>query len=222
MCDIPRKEILRYLGCNGKEIPKTLEMSINYISNQALAASTPAYTHIISDIITTAYGLKLSGTNILLTGEDIKKHLFGAKKCITLACTLGLSFEAEQRKTQVKSMADSVILDAIGTAYIEEFANRTEEKLLLPFKKEGYFSKFRFSPGYGDLPLNLQKNIVDTLNVSKKIGLNVTDTNILIPQKSITAFIGIFETPQQNPKSKCELCAGKGSCKMKKEGLTCD
>lgn len=222
MYSINKNEVLRYLGYRGQEIPHDIDALIDRLIEKALKTLSPSYTHMISDIEKTGSGLYLKGTSITLTGNDIKKHLDGAEKCIILACTLGMKYESEMLKLQAKSVTEAVIFDSVGTALIEEVADRAEEKLLFPLKCEGYFSKFRYSPGYGDLPLDIQKDIINSLQCQKKIGLTLTDTNLLIPQKSVTAFIGIFNTPQEKPKSKCELCSARDTCKMRKEGKTCD
>lgn len=222
MYHIPKDEVLRYLGYNGQEIDEETDNMITKCISLALSVCTPAYTYMTSDVLVDENRIALKGTNLILDGKDILNHLKDSEKCITLACTLGMGFEAELLKLQAKSTAQAVIFDAVGTAFIEEFADHTEEKLLLPYKENGYFSNFRFSPGYGDLKIELQQDIIATLDAQKKIGLSVTDTNILIPRKSITAFIGIFKTPQKKPQSKCEICAARSSCSMRKEGQVCD
>lgn len=222
MYNIPKNEVLRYLGYNGQELDLQTDNMINECILLALSVCTPGYTYITSDVFFNKNTVTLNGTNLTLEGSDILSHLNGSEKCITLACTLGMGFETELLKLQAKSATKAVIFDAVGTAFIEEFADRTEEKLLLPYKEKGYFSKFRYSPGYGDLKLELQKDIITTLDAQKRIGLLVTDTNILIPRKSITAFIGIFKTPQKKPQSKCEICSARSACSMRKEGQACD
>lgn len=222
MYTISKSEVLRYLGHKNQQITPDIDSLIDNMIKRVLSCSSPSYTYMVSDVLKEEGAIRLKGTNLLLTGKDILNHLNGAEKCITLACTLGLRFETEFLKIQAKSMAQSVIFDACGTALIESVADFAEENLLLPFKKEGYFSKFRYSPGYGDFPLSIQQEIIIALQCQKKIGLTVTETNILIPQKSITAFIGIFNTPQKKPASKCDICTSKEFCRMRKEGKTCD
>ena len=222
MYSIKKTEVLRYLGYNGQEISYEIDTLISELTKKAKNVCTPVYTHMISDIENTTSGLHLTGTDIFLTGNDILKHLNGASKCITFACTLGVGFESSLLRLQAQSVTKALIFDAVGTAFIEEFADITEETLLSPFIKDGYYSKFRYSPGYGDLSLDFQTKIINTLQCQKKIGLTVTDTNILIPRKSVTAFIGIFKTPQKKPNSKCELCTNKEMCRMRKDGKACD
>ena len=222
MCHIPKDEVLRYLGYKNQELSRELENRIDSLIETAKSVCSPKFTHMISDVEFNTDAIFLSGTSIQLTGNDIKKHLTGAKKCIILACTLGTAFETELMRIQAKSVTDSVIFDAVGNAYIESFADSCENKLLKPYRDGGYYSKYRYSPGYGDLPIELQNDILSALSAQKRIGLSVTDTNILIPRKSITAFIGIYDKPQSVLTSKCDACSSREFCKMKKEGFSCD
>lgn len=219
---LKKDEVLRYLGYKGQEISPEIDQKIDYYMSYIISKCNPNYTYIISDVSIESDKISLQNSNLSLSGKDIKKHLSGADKCVILACTLGAGFDMELRKLQAKSMTDAVIFDATGTAYIEAFTDRCEEKILNPLKEDGYFSNFRYSPGYGDLPISLQGDVLASLDAPKKIGLTVTESGLLLPQKSITAFIGIFSTPQKKPISKCENCSNKDTCLMRKDGNLCD
>lgn len=222
MCSIPTAEVLRYLGYSGQNISAELIHKIENLISHAKKVCTPKETHMVCDVEQNKNAILLTGTSLKLTGASINEHLKGAKRCITLACTLGVGFESELLRMQKSSMTDAVIFDAIGNAFIESYADHTEEHLLNPYRNQGFFSKYRYSPGYGDLPLTLQSDILSALSAEKKIGLTATDTDILIPRKSITAFIGIFDKPQGNQTSKCVGCSAKEFCKMRKECSCCD
>ena len=49
----------------------------------------------------------------------------------------------------------------------------------------------RYSPGYGDFALENQKGIFNLLSPSKYTGLTLKDNMIMVPEKSVTAVIGI-------------------------------
>ncbi|MFA9422765.1 MAG: methionine synthase, partial [Sedimentibacter sp.] len=83
--------------------------------------------------------------------------------------------------------------------------------------KEGSSITFRYSPGYGDVPISHQGDILAALNAQKLIGLSVSDSSILIPRKSVTAFIGFSNSDRINKKS-CYNCNLFGNCSFSKEG----
>ena len=49
----------------------------------------------------------------------------------------------------------------------------------------------RFSPGYGDVPLSLQRDVLAVLDAQRKLGITLSDTFFMTPCKSVTAFVGI-------------------------------
>jgi cobalamin-dependent methionine synthase I len=50
--------------------------------------------------------------------------------------------------------------------------------------------KRRFSPGYSDMSLEMQKKIFKLLK-PENIGINLSPSCLMIPEKSVTAFVGI-------------------------------
>ena len=49
----------------------------------------------------------------------------------------------------------------------------------------------RFSPGYGDLPLAVQREFMTLLDCAHLIGINLNESLLMSPSKSVTAIIGI-------------------------------
>jgi len=77
----------------------------------------------------------------------------------------------------------------------------------------------RFSPGYGDYPLEKQREVVKILNTEKKLGLSLTDSLLLNPTKSVTAVIGLNKNEVKgkiNCTSKCMKCGNK-NCPYRRE-----
>ena len=59
------------------------------------------------------------------------------------------------------------------------------------------YTRPRFSPGYGDLPINMQKDIFAALDCPRKIGLSLNESLLMSPSKSVTAIIGVSARPKQ-------------------------
>lgn len=161
--------------------------------------------------------LFLPECNLHLPGKDIKKHLQNCKKIVLLAVTLGIEADNLIRVTEAESMNGALTLDAIATELTEQLCNHAEEEILLLVQKDNLFLTSRFSPGYGDLPITLQKPISEILDTPRKIGLTVTEHSLMLPRKSVTAIIGITETPCKQTGHNCALCAINGTCRFRKE-----
>ena len=76
------------------------------------------------------------------------------------------------------------------------------------FAKEEKHLRPRFSAGYGDLSLSVQKDIFSVLDCARKIGLTLNDSLIMSPSKSVTAVVGISDTPSCDG-HKCKSCDKK-------------
>jgi 5-methyltetrahydrofolate--homocysteine methyltransferase len=128
----------------------------------------------------------------ILQGNDIKTHLDGCNEVIILAATLGLQVDELIRRTESSNMAEAVVLDALASAAIEQLCDEAEAEILSKYaQKEAAAPRRRFSPGYGDFPLEVQRELLALLGAKKKIGLYVSESNLLIPRKSVTAVIGV-------------------------------
>lgn len=115
-----------------------------------------------------------------------------------LCGTLGAEFDRWQRARAATSAADALFAQQIGLEAIERTMDEIEAEIrdaLAP----GETLQPRRSPGYGDLPLSLSREILDRLDAPKRIGVSLTDALLLVPSKSVTAICTIVKTPIANP-----------------------
>ncbi|MFI3116129.1 MAG: methionine synthase [Clostridia bacterium] len=215
--NLDEKEVFRYLGYGNNKVD--LETLNSVLEITELLKSTKSFKTIykVFDITHIEEGVFLEGTTLTLTGNDIKKLLSQSKKCVLMAVTLGQELENLSRTMSIKDISLSVILDACASSMVEDLCNQLENSIDI----EDMFFTDRFSPGYGDLPLDIQKPIINILNAPKTIGLNVTSSGIMIPRKSITAVLGIADTPQEMRIKGCKYCSLVKTCTYRKSGTTC-
>ena len=110
---------------------------------------------------------------------------------VYLACgTLGSAFDSFQRRLSVTSGADALIAQAIGAAAIEKVMDSIEDDIR-PELAPGESLVPRYSPGYGDFPLSEQRTLLDALDASRKVGVSLTDSFLMVPSKSVSAVIGV-------------------------------
>ena len=113
------------------------------------------------------------------------------------------------RKYSIGDMARVVTLQACAAAMLEEYLDEWQTALEADMKKDGYYIRPRFSPGYGDFDIAHQDMILRMLDTAKKIGLTLTGGNMLTPSKSVTAVIGLSETETSCHIKGCEVCQKK-------------
>ena len=116
-------------------------------------------------------------------------------------------------------MAEAVILDGCGSALVEQGCDEAEREIASRFPT--LYLTDRFSPGYGDLPLSLQKDLCAALDAQRRLGIYVNESMLMTPQKSVTALIGLSSLPQMARIRGCGYCSMKERCALRKGGNHC-
>lgn len=115
----------------------------------------------------------------------------GGVEVVFLCGTIGAEFDAWQRRLSVLSAADAFLSQQIGLEAVEKVMDGLEEEIRKEVEVEGKRLRPRRSPGYGDLPIELSRTILNELDAPRKIGVSITDSNLLVPSKSVTAICEI-------------------------------
>ena len=106
--------------------------------------------------------------------------------CI-FGATLGFECDRLLRTYSVDGIARGAVMQAVLASKIEEVCDGIENRL----RARGLTLRQRYSPGYFDLDITEQRKIFALLDLTKRIGLTLSDTCQMIPTKSVTAIIGI-------------------------------
>ena len=85
----------------------------------------------------------------------------------------------------------ALCLQAIGSERAEALCDAFCNDMASEYTKYGKVLRPRFSAGYGDLPLSLQRDITGVLQTPKNIGISLNESLLMSPSKSVTAIIGI-------------------------------
>lgn len=147
--------------------------------------------------------------------EKLGLNLRGCDEIILMAATIGLTMDRLIARAAAVSQARAMMLQAIGAERIESLCDAFCGDLAEALKAEGLCLRPRFSPGYGDLPLALQRDIFAALDCSRQIGLTLNDSLLMSPSKSVTAIIGLSKTGCERPKG-CAACE-KTDCTYRRE-----
>ena len=210
-------EVLRYLGAGPGQVPEDLLETVRRCGDQILTAARPKAVWRVFALEET----RLEDTNLTLTGQDIHRHLADCHQCVLMAATLGADVERLLMQVQASDMARALILDSCASAAVENLCDNLEADLRVQVEADGCFLTDRFSPGYGDLPLDFQRDFCALLNTQRQIGLTVSESSLLIPRKSVTAVLGISHLPRTTRSSGCANCNLFETCQIRKSGATC-
>ena len=216
--NVDRAEALRYMGYGDSEPDSNFSARIDTAEKELIKTARPRFIWKLLGISRKDEECILAG-GIRLTGKAICEHLGGCNEALFMAATLSSHCDMLIKKAQARSMTDALITDALASAGIEQICNKAE--LLIGKELGEKYMTWRFSPGYGDLPLDLQEDILSLLDAQRKIGLTVTDSSVLIPTKSVTAIIGVSEKPLPKNKQGCAYCNMRDRCQFRRKGVHC-
>lgn len=172
-----RKEILRYALC------KDASESVNLLLDDCIAeiesklSYRVCYLQVKKDIL-----FKTANSELL------DKYLADCDEYILFAATIGIEIDRLISKYSKLSPAKAHMLQAIGTERTEALCDMFE----CDMRKENKI-KPRISPGYGDMPLDMQREVFAVLDCPRKIGLTLRESLIMSPSKSVTAIIGVLK-----------------------------
>ena len=142
----------------------------------------------------TRVSVKIKADNICDLGfGDIESHnlvktLGRCKEAYILGVTIGIGADRLISRLALTSPAESFITDSLASAAAESLCDYADNLL----RGEGE-KPFRYAPGYGDMPLSYQPEILKALNADYTLGITLNSANLMTPMKSITAIMGIKE-----------------------------
>lgn len=209
------REVVRYLGYHGVVPDDTVLNEIQECIRDLQACVTPRFVY---ERFPLSASKAPDGVPLLCFDEleirsrDLAKNLEDCSGVYLMAVTLGPGPDRLIRRASVSRMSRAVILQAAAAAMTEVWCDRINERIRLEAERDGLYTRPRFSPGYGDLPLDLQKDISRILNMPKEIGVSLTQTLLMTPSKSVTALIGLSEKPGICRKRGCEDCEASENC----------
>ena len=194
---IDRAEALRYLGYTGQDMDPALAARIERVMAACEKELVPrglACAFALAEEPATEAGasLRLTGTALRLPGRDIARHLAGAEAVAVLCCTLGAASEQRLRALAATDPLEAAVFDAACSAYVEAGVDALEQRVRASAEAAGCALGSRFSPGYGDLPLAVQPQVLAVADAARKLGMSCAPSHMLVPSKSVTAFAGVF------------------------------
>ncbi len=199
------REILRYLGHRGQEIPENVEELIKECERELEQMASPRamwkeYPLSIQDHV-------LDMGFLQTKSKSLERNLRDCERVILFAATLGSRVDVLLHRYNMIQMSKAVVMQAASVAMLETFCDEKNQELKSSYEAKGWYLRPRFSPGYGDFPLECQREIAPALEMGKRIGVNLTDTLLMMPSKSVTAVIGASRLPRNCTVQGCEVCA---------------
>ena len=192
------KEVARYLGYRRATPPEAdvsalMEKAASEMQAVMKAQSVfEVFDLTVGSIRPSDYSttVSLRFADVTLQSRDLGRNLAGCSKVALLAATIGPQVDSLIRRHSSLNPVYASILQATGAMYIEELVDLINAEIKKIAEADGLKTRPRYSPGYGDVPLEVQKDFFRLLPCTR-IGLTLMDTLIMAPEKSVTAFVGL-------------------------------
>ena len=209
-----RNEVLRYLGYRGQEIPGNVEALIEECQQELERAAQAKSTW-------KEYPLKIRGHVLDMWCLQVKsmgleRNLKDCQKVLLFGATLGSGVDLLLRRYGRLQMSIAVVVQAASAAMLETYCDWRNEALKREYREKGWYMRPRFSPGYGDFPLECQKRVTAALELDRRIGVTLTGSLLMAPSKSVTAVMGLSKKPRICSVQGCEAC-GKADCEYRRQ-----
>ena len=200
------REAVRYLGFGKNEADeRTLELIQQSFKDLEQEAGPKSICQIF-DLNHTDDGRLVIG-QMEIRSKSLSRNLKGCRQVVLFGATLGAGVDRLMRRISLTDMARAVILQSCAAAMLEEYCDECQKKIAAELEEEHLYLRPRFSPGYGDFPLECQRQIAPALELNKRIGVTLTDSLLMAPSKSVTAVIGVSRLPRNCTVQGCEACA---------------
>jgi hypothetical protein len=193
---IDTAEVLRYAGVKDKEkvtseILALLDECVLEIDGRL--SNKVCYTELDLRI----FGEELDLGFARVRSASLGKNLSGCERIVVFAATVGIELDRLIARYMRVSPTKALLLGAIGAERIESLCDAFCADLRQKKNADGLDIRPRFSPGYGDLALDVQKSIFTLLDCHKHIGLSLNESLLMSPSKSVTAIIGVRQKEER-------------------------
>ena len=181
--EVSLSEILRYAR-SAKDDTETARLALDCLK-EALPRLSYRAVYTVERVTVTGDECNIGG--ILIRSSALAKNLSGVSRAVLVCATVGLGIDRLVMKYSRSRPTRALIMQAIGAERVEAVLDALSEEL----EAEYGGLRPRFSVGYGDAPLEAQREITERLETAKRIGVSLSESMIMTPTKSVSAIIGI-------------------------------
>lgn len=187
--ELRRREIYRYLRLEGHapdeatsaDVERNLKRLHDTVDLRCVASLRPI----------TRTGDVLVFGDFSTESVMLQKNMKTSEYAVIFAMTLGAAVDRLINRLLITSKADAFITDACCTEYLESYANHYCAQMRDEAAEYDLIAHPRFSPGFADFGLEFQWPLIRSLHADKKMHIALTEGNMLVPTKTITALMGL-------------------------------
>ena len=177
---VNRKEALRYAGVRNDSALECEELLEKALAELSCEVKPKA---VYTELNVECFDDKVKLGEDTVKSKSLAKFLCGHSKAAVFAATAGIEADRLISRYSMVSPSLALMIDAAAAATVEAACNKMCKEVF------GVEECRRFSPGYGDFPIEYQEKIIALLNTNLNIGVSITSSLMLAPSKSVTAVV---------------------------------
>jgi hypothetical protein len=192
--NVKDQELARLLGSRkGRKLSPALKKKVTKLKDKTSRLIKPRIhfkKHKIQQI--SRGGVQLA-SDTSLRSPKLSRTMRGSEEVVCFVGTIGKGIEKEiKRLVNLRRLSEAYVMDAMGSVLVENLVDQFQSHLDDHYKAQDKALGLRFSPGYCDWPVTEQKKLFDLLE-PHKAGVELTETCLMRPRKSISGVIPLFQ-----------------------------
>jgi hypothetical protein len=159
--------------------------------------------------------IELDG-DVSFEGPLAARALAGAEEVALAICTIGPRLEERMKELFTSDPVRAMALDGAGIAALHQVSNAVIARIREEGEKRELGTGMRAQPGQEGWPIQ-QQRILFNLLPADKIGVQLSESYLMLPHKSVSFVIGIG--PDMRPDAvACDFCSKRERCQWRIKG----
>jgi hypothetical protein len=211
---LTEEDVLKGQGVEPGRASERLVENARAVIDLALGLIQPAALVKIVDVDDFAHQ-RISFDGGVFEGGLVARALAGAEQLVVLVCTIGPALDNKVSDMMKENPVEAVTLDGAGIAAIRNVSRAMEHLVQEEAEELGLSLGMRASPGQEDWPIEQQRQLF-TLLPTSEIGVQLTDSCLMLPRKSVS-FIIPRGKKMSSDKIPCHFCSKRFRCNWRKD-----
>ena len=205
--NVSDQDLARHMGKRkDRAFSRSLSSKIILLKKKLHALANPVLSYRMYRVETVyKNGVELEG-NLCLKSSKLARTFNGCKEVVCFLGTIGTRIEKEiVRLMGQRRLSDAYVLDVMGSVTTENMVAQFYRRMKKLHETDNKTVTYRFSPGYCDWSVTDQKPLFRLLD-AKAVGVQLTDSCLMQPRKSISGVFGIYPHHDGSPRKIYNPC----------------
>lgn len=142
---------------------------------------------------------------------NLARNLRGCTAAVVFAATVGAGIDRLIRRYEKTDAALAMMLQGLGAERVEALCGAFSADVRTAAQAQGFRTHSRYSPGYGDLPITVQPDVLRLVDAERRLGITLSPAYLMAPSKSVTAVIGLEPESGGEASGRAAACSGGGA-----------